>query len=267
MDGGAWWAAVHGVAGSRTRLSDFTFTFHFHALEKEMVTHSSVLAWRIPGMGEPGGLPSMGSHRVGYDWSNLAAAAQFLESYGRAFISGSLHHYSCSNHIQCSKPYSDSTRHKILLRNLPELHSESKLSWEQGERTQCSSCSSKAWKSMARREITGGRCDRRVPVLGTRIWLPFTSHWLPGRWEPRGSHDHLSGIPVPGVRCSDVGHSNCHGCSCWPSALGGLFQVSTSIPCPTGIASRNALNYSRTKRPWQPPFLGGQPSANLATVR
>ena len=60
--------AVHGVAKSRTRLSDFTFTFHFHALEKEMASHSSVLAWRIPGMGEPGGLPSMGSHRVGHDW-------------------------------------------------------------------------------------------------------------------------------------------------------------------------------------------------------
>ena len=75
MDGGGWWAAVHGVAKSWTRLSDFTFTFHFHALEKEMATHSSVLAWRIPGTGEPGGLPSMGSHRVGHDWSDLAAAA------------------------------------------------------------------------------------------------------------------------------------------------------------------------------------------------
>ena len=74
MDGGPWWAAVHGVAKSRTWLSDFTLTFHFHALEKEMATHSSVLAWRIPGTGEPGGLPSMGSHRVGYDWSDLAAA-------------------------------------------------------------------------------------------------------------------------------------------------------------------------------------------------
>ena len=67
MDRGAWWAAVHGVAKSQTRLSDFTFTFHFHAVEKEMATHSSVLAWRIPGTGEPGGLPSMGSHRVGHD--------------------------------------------------------------------------------------------------------------------------------------------------------------------------------------------------------
>ena len=67
MGGGAWKAAVHGVAEGRTRLSDFTFTFHLHALEKEMVIHSSVLAWRIPGTGEPGGLPSMGSHRVGHD--------------------------------------------------------------------------------------------------------------------------------------------------------------------------------------------------------
>ena len=67
MDVGAWKAAVHGVAEGRTRLSDFTFAFHFHAWEKEMATHSSVLAWRIPGAAEPGGLPSMGSYRVGYD--------------------------------------------------------------------------------------------------------------------------------------------------------------------------------------------------------
>ena len=67
MDGGAWLAAVHGVTKSRIGLSVFTFTFPFHALEKEMATHSSVLAWRIPGMGEPGRLPSMGSHRVGHD--------------------------------------------------------------------------------------------------------------------------------------------------------------------------------------------------------
>ena len=66
-DGGAWWAAVHGVARSRTRLSDFTFIFHFPALEKAMATHSSVLAWRVPGTGEPGGLPSLESHRVGHD--------------------------------------------------------------------------------------------------------------------------------------------------------------------------------------------------------
>ena len=67
MDRGAWKAAVHGVAEGWTRLSDFSFTFHFHALEKEMATHSSVLAWRIPGTGEPGGLPSVGSHRVRHD--------------------------------------------------------------------------------------------------------------------------------------------------------------------------------------------------------
>ena len=67
MDRGAWWAAVHGVDKSWTQLGDFTFTFHFHASEKKMATHSSVLAWRIPGTGEPGVLPSMGSHRVGHD--------------------------------------------------------------------------------------------------------------------------------------------------------------------------------------------------------
>ena len=66
MDRGAWWAAVHGVTESRARLSSFTVTFHFHALEKDMATHSSVLAWKIPGTGEPGGLPSMGPHRVGH---------------------------------------------------------------------------------------------------------------------------------------------------------------------------------------------------------
>ena len=74
MDGGTWEAAVHGVAKSRTRLSAFTFTFHFHALEKEMATHSSVLAWRTPGTGEPGGLPSMGSHRVGHDSSDSSSS-------------------------------------------------------------------------------------------------------------------------------------------------------------------------------------------------
>ena len=80
MDGGAWRAAVHGVAKSRTRLRAFTFTFHFHALEEEMATHSSVLAWRIPRTAGPGDLQSMGSHRVGHDWSDLAAAAAAMMS-------------------------------------------------------------------------------------------------------------------------------------------------------------------------------------------
>ena len=78
MDWGAWWATVHGVAKSRTWLSDFSFTFHFHALEKEMATHFSVLAWRIPGTGEPGGLPSMGSHRVGHDWSDSSSSSSSI---------------------------------------------------------------------------------------------------------------------------------------------------------------------------------------------
>ena len=75
MDGGAWWATVQGVTEGWTWQSDFTFIFHFHALEKEMAAHSRVLAWRVPGTGEPGGLPSMGSHRIGHDWSGLATAA------------------------------------------------------------------------------------------------------------------------------------------------------------------------------------------------
>ena len=84
MDGEVWWAAVHGVTKSRTRLSDFPFTFHFHVLEKDMATHSSVLAWRIPGTAEPGGLPSMGLHRLGHNWSNLAAAA--AEAFSASFF-------------------------------------------------------------------------------------------------------------------------------------------------------------------------------------
>ena len=78
MDGRAWWTTIHGVTKSRTGLRNFTFTFHSHALEKEMATHSSVFAWRIPGTREPGGLPSMGSQRVGHDWSDLAAAASII---------------------------------------------------------------------------------------------------------------------------------------------------------------------------------------------
>ena len=87
MDGGSWKAAVHGVAEGQTWLSDFRFTFHFHALEKERATHSSVLAWRIPGMGEPAGLPSMGLHRVGHDWSDLAVAEPWsVDLYPRSQI-------------------------------------------------------------------------------------------------------------------------------------------------------------------------------------
>ena len=81
MDRGAWWTVVHGVAKSQTWLSDFTFTFHFHALENEMATHSSVLAWRIPGTGEPGRLLTMGSHRVRHEWSNLAATTAKIRTY------------------------------------------------------------------------------------------------------------------------------------------------------------------------------------------
>ena len=89
MDGGAWWAAVHGVAESWRRLSNFTFTFHFHALEKEMATHSSVLAWRVPGTGEPGGLPSMG---LDTSWTRLKqlSSSSIISSDMSYFIKKSL---------------------------------------------------------------------------------------------------------------------------------------------------------------------------------
>ena len=99
MDGGAWKAAVHGVAKNLTWLSDFTFTLHFHASEKEMATHSSVLAWRIPGMGEPGGLPSMGSHsRTRLKWLS-SSSSRLKRKYGisRDFL---------SDHIFLDKPLS-----------------------------------------------------------------------------------------------------------------------------------------------------------------
>ena len=104
MGGGAWWAAVYGVAQSWTRLSDFTFTFPFHALEKERATHSTVLAWRIPGTGEPGGLPSVGSHRVGHDWGDLAAAAAAAGLHLKEWKGNSLAvqwlglHFHCRGH-------------------------------------------------------------------------------------------------------------------------------------------------------------------------
>ena len=131
--GGAWWAAVHGVARSRTRLSNFTFTFHFHALEKEMTTHSSVFAWRIPGTGEPGGLPSMGSHRVGHDWSDSSSSFsnfwpfRFLfQSYRlRHFLNKSIIFAGCTQyHLQLSTdfPLSTGTRHGIPGSNIhPEM--------------------------------------------------------------------------------------------------------------------------------------------------
>ena len=103
VDGRAWWAAVQGIAKSRERLSDFPFTFHFHASEKEMATHSSVLACRIPGMGEPGGLPSMGSHRVGHDWSDLAAAAQYVTLWNYLFFTENNSPYDSSKVFYASK--------------------------------------------------------------------------------------------------------------------------------------------------------------------
>ena len=126
MDGGAWWAAVHGVTRSRTWLSDFPFTFHFHALEKEMATHCSGLAWRIPGTAEPGGLPSMGSHRVGHDWSDLAAAAA-----GWALVQCDLCPYK--------KRWGNTERHQECMETEERFHKDRARTWlsaRQGERLQ-----------------------------------------------------------------------------------------------------------------------------------
>ena len=120
MDGGVWQAAVHGVAKSQTQLSNFTFTFHFHALEKEMATHSSILAWRIPGMGEPGGLLSMGSHRVRHNLSNSAAAAaasSMIEKSGKLdFIKSK--NLLFKRHCQDHKMISHSLTENICKRNI-----------------------------------------------------------------------------------------------------------------------------------------------------
>ena len=128
IDGGAWWAAVHGVAKSRTRLRDFTFTFHFHALEKEMATHPSVLAWRIPGTGEPGGLPSMGSHRVRHDWSDLAVAA------AAACVLVTQSCLILCNHMDCSPP--GSSVHGILQARIPSRIAIPFSSWSPPSRDQ-----------------------------------------------------------------------------------------------------------------------------------
>ena len=97
----AWWAAVHGVTRSQTRLSNFTFSFHLHALEKEMAIHSGVLAWRIPGTGEPGGLPSMGSHRVGQDWLDLAAAAAAVMTISCLHMNMQVLDFQRCEHVFC----------------------------------------------------------------------------------------------------------------------------------------------------------------------
>ena len=126
LDRGAWWATVHGVAKSWTRLSDFTFTFHFHALEREMATHSSVLAWRIPGTGEPGGLLPVGSHRVGHDWSDSAAAATswpstslsvelLLESISPSHMTGKTRANIMTKNAQWWKPLTMKVR-KVMAR-------------------------------------------------------------------------------------------------------------------------------------------------------
>ena len=121
MDGGAWWAAVYEVTQSQTQLRKFTFTFHFHALEKEMATHSSVLAWRIPGTGEPGGLLSMRSHRVGHDWSDLAAAAAAGDTQFQVMCEPRVLIFANGNHgaLYCIVLFKDKTEN---VQNVPNVY-------------------------------------------------------------------------------------------------------------------------------------------------
>ena len=185
MDGGAWWATVHGVVQSRTGLSDFTFTFHFHALEKEMATHSSVLPWRIPETGEPGGLPSIGSHRVGHDWSDLAAAAAaaMLRVKGK------------------SSKAEETTSAEAVAKN------KQKAKVHKTKRTS-------VW---LHEEQCGKRCGptaRKGPVLWRRKWQP-TPEFLPGEshgqrslagYSPWGrkESDTTEWLTVAVVSCSDL---------------------------------------------------------------
>ena len=126
MDRGTWYAAVHGVTKSWTRLSNFTFPFHFHALEKEMATNSNVLAWRIPGMAEPGGLLSMGSHRVGHDWSDSAAAAVSQETDGPQ--AGQMEFVHCGEILKKSRREEKLSPAQIRHKRPPIPHS-----WSQGD--------------------------------------------------------------------------------------------------------------------------------------
>jgi len=168
MDGGAWWAAVHGVAKSQIWLSDFTFTFHFHALEKEMATHSSVLAWRIPGMAEPGGLPSMGSHRVGHDWSDLAAAA------------------AASFSLQCRTRPGDRSTSK-------DPRDRGRMQWGYAERAAPTQLQKQTHPPLWSQEGCPWTCrTHRQPK-------PTTGHCAAlQRWDPLHQPEHRHKLPQPG---------------------------------------------------------------------
>ena len=154
MDGGAWWAAVHGISKSRTRLSDFIFTFHSHALEKETATHSSVLAWRIPGLAEPGGLRSMGSHRAEHDWSDLAAASLFLIFSLYFFSQGNIYSVQFSHSV-----VSDSLRPQELQHDRPPCPSLT-------PRVHTNSCPSSQWchPAISSSVIPFSSCPQALPA-------------------------------------------------------------------------------------------------------
>ena len=172
MDRGAWWAAVHGVVKSQTRLRDFTFTFHFHALEKEIETHSSVLAWRIPGTGKPGWLPSMGSHRVGHDWSDLAAVAAATHYFankgpsnqGYGFSSGHLWMWE----LDCEEGWAP--KNWCFWTVVLEKTLKSPLDGKEIQPVH--SKGDKSWVFIGRNDA-----EAETPVL----WPPYVKSWLTGK--------------------------------------------------------------------------------------
>ena len=173
MAGGAWWAVVHGVAKRQTWLSDFTFTFHFYALGKEMATHSSILAWRIPGPVEPGGLPSMGSHGVGPDWSNLAEQQQ----------GWALKHW-CFWTVVLEKTLES----PLDCKEIQPVHPKGDQSSVFTGRTDAEAETPVLWPPPAKSWLIGGEGDDRgwdgwmaKLTLWTWIWVTFGSWWWTGR--------------------------------------------------------------------------------------
>ena len=154
------------VTKSQTRLSDFTFTFHFHALGKEMATHSSVLAWSIPGMAEPGGLPSMGLHRVGHDWSDLAAAGRDYHSHNTSDTSG---HQMCGD-FSTTEPFSEIPAGCLIIQFNSNTNPSSRP---------------QRWRTQSHKAVPHPRFRCKSQVIGPQVTHNFCLTWLPitGSWD------------------------------------------------------------------------------------
>ena len=191
MEGGAWKAAVHGVAEGRTRLSGFTSTFHFHALQKEMATHSSVLAWRIPGTGELGGLPSMGWHRVGHDWSVLARSLLTgcrvisLWRYWFQLCQDWLLDVKSSHYKEriCLKGTNQLQKQKEKGEHYHHSHKESLSKGHLGTDTQLLRCRLYKGRTMGSSQINHSSCGH-LPCAQYFFWAVRTCPWIRQRFLP-----------------------------------------------------------------------------------